>query len=203
MKKLPKNLWKNFNPNQAINNQNGQASIGFMMLVFIIILNFIFFTLIIRTKIKEMKNRNDIYQCFFEFHNTIKDYTDKIELANVAISALNIANIIYKSPQTEIALKTALNARKIYHVSIMKKVTISLNCSLPTRIQFGHYWPYKLDQFFLLEENLDKTTIKKEGEWKISISKYVAKVRRSSLFQIKITINWDSKLNIQAIEEKI
>ncbi len=196
MKKLPKNHLKN------TNNSKGQASIGFLMLAFVLILNFIFFGLIIKTKIKEMKNRNEIYQCFFEYTDTITDYVENIEKSNAAITVLNIANILTKTPQTELALKSAIIARQIYHVSIMKKLALNKPCALHVKTQFGHKWPYELNEFFLLKENLDHSTIKKEETWNIYISKVVRGVRRKSLFQIKLDLKFESTLKINAKEEK-
>ena len=168
-------------------NQKGFGTLLGILCTATLSLIFVWYLMILKTENLEFINRKNIYLCFKSHLDLNNNFIKKIAESNIAILGFDIGNAtgVLSAESSE-----ALEALKLLQNTLFIQFIYQINhikyCSSRETLLLNFHLPYQASSEFVLDRNLDQTTIVKEQSWKLIFTDTPQGVRYSKLFGLEV-----------------
>ena len=186
--KLQKQFIDQTRKTNHLKNEDGSISLTAAVLTSLLSSLLLFYSLKMKIEYKEAVYRKKSYLCVHYLNTQTQKYIEEMSKFNIALRSAFIAQSTESGGIAAAALFKALtiarNTRHLYYISIMSK---NNNCELVAINSYFINWPLQTKAFFILNTNIDETTILTKSNWTNNYFQFPEGIRWKNSFLLKST----------------
>ncbi len=168
-------------------NQDGNITLMAILLTLMVSALLMFFTVKDKIELDEARYRKDSYLCFEYLNNETEFYIEDMSKFNALLRTLYAAQFApHATAAAKVAFETAVvarNARHFYYIKVLLKNKWCKDSS--ESLSYIKNFPYEINLAFILQTNIDQTTILKAKSWTVTHYKNPTGIRPKNSFCLK------------------